>query len=52
MSKLPYLDSKFKSQKKPENSSNQLVKLDVKAFNAVEGLFEDHNGEYTIGKRW
>lgn len=33
-----------------ENNSNSLALLEVEAFNAVEGLFKDENGEFTIHK--
>lgn len=50
MSKLPYLDSEFGNLKESEDNSNQLVKLEIKAFSAVEGLHEDGNGKFTIEK--
>lgn len=31
-----------------ENKSNQLAELEIKAMNAVEGLYEDATGNYTI----
>ena len=31
-----------------ENSSNDLVKLETRAMNALEGLFEDSSGRYTV----
>ncbi|PHS16822.1 MAG: bifunctional diguanylate cyclase/phosphodiesterase [Kangiella sp.] len=48
MRKLPYLDSEFKNLNKSANNSNQLVNLEIKAFNALEGLFKDKYGKYTI----
>ena len=33
-----------------ENNSNDLVNLEVEAFNAMEGRFRDENVEYTINR--
>lgn len=48
MAKLPYLPEEYKKLEKSEFNSNQLVLLEVEAFHAIEGLFKDDDGNYTI----
>jgi serine phosphatase RsbU (regulator of sigma subunit) len=47
-SKLPYSDEERLKLKFAEKKSNALVNIEVEAFNAMEGLFKDEHGEYTI----
>ena len=46
--KLPFLPYEIKKLEDSEFNSNQLVKLEIEAFNAMEGVFKDEKGEYTI----
>jgi len=48
MSKLPFLPSEFELLKQSEANSNNLVRLEVEAFNSMAGLFKDSNGHYLI----
>lgn len=48
MNKLPYTEYEFKKLKTSEDNSNDLVKLEMEAFKAMEGLYKDNNGNYTI----
>ena len=48
MKNLPYLECEFKKLQTSENNSNDLVSLEIEAFNAMIGLFKDSNGKYTI----
>ena len=48
MKKLPYLPYEFEKLEESELNSNELVQLEVEAFNAMDGLFKDSNGDYTI----
>jgi len=48
MRKLPYSEFEFKKLQQAEFNSNDLVNLEVEAFNAVDGLFKDAEGRYTI----
>lgn len=48
MSLLPYTKYEFQKLKEAENNSNNLVHLEIEAFNAMDGLFKDKDGEYTI----
>jgi len=50
MQKLPYLPYEFARLKESEFNSNELVKLEVEAFNAMDGVFKDGNGNYTVRK--
>ena len=51
MNKLPYTPYEFKKLSLSENNSNDLVNLEVEAFNAMVGLFKDENGDFTIKKQ-
>ena len=48
MQALPYSDEERAMLDLSENNSNELVGLEVEAFNAMEGKFRDGQGEYTI----
>lgn len=48
MESLPYLPYEFEKLKQSEDNSNKLVQLEIKAFNAVAGVFQDESGEYTV----
>jgi len=48
MQKLPYTKYEFNRLKISEENSNDLVNLEVEAFNAMNGLFKDSNGRFTI----
>ncbi len=51
MEKLPYTKYEIEKLKESENNSNQLVSIEIEAFNALEGLYKDKDGRYTIKKR-
>lgn len=42
-----FTEEEFNKLLEAENDSNQLVGLEVQAFNLVKGLYPDANGEYT-----
>lgn len=46
--KLPYTEKELAYLTTAENSSNDLVNLEVEAFNAMKGLFKDSHNEFTI----
>lgn len=48
--KLPFTPQELSLLTRSEASSNKLVNLEVEAFNAVNGLFKDANGEFAIQK--
>ena len=48
MKNLPYIKYEFEKLQTSENNSNDLVNLEVEAFNAMVGLFKDSDGKYTI----
>ena len=48
MQKLPYTKYEFNRLKISEENSNDLVNLEVEAFNAMNGLFKDSCGRFTI----
>ncbi|MDF1874741.1 GGDEF domain-containing protein [Sulfurimonas sp. SAG-AH-194-I05] len=48
MTHLPYSKYEQKKLDLAEKNSNLLVGLEVQAFNALEGLFLDANGSYTV----
>jgi len=50
MNALPYAAEEEGKLILAENNSNDLVNLEVEAFNAMEGRFRDDNGEYTIDR--
>ncbi len=45
---LPYSEFEFKKLQQAEFNSNDLVNMEVEAFNALEGLFKDAFGRYSI----
>lgn len=48
MKQLPYIEYELDRLKISENQSNNLVNLEIEAFNAMNGLFKDTKGKYTI----
>jgi len=50
ISKLPYLEWELLALKAAKSNSDQLVKIEIEAFNALEGKFLDENAEYTVQK--
>ncbi len=48
MKALPYIKYEFERLRKAAASSKDLVILEIKAFNAMKGLYKDNSGEYTI----
>jgi len=50
MKNLPYTKYEFEKLQESEKNSNDLVNLEVEAFNAMIGLFKDSNGTYSIKK--
>ncbi|TKF72940.1 methyl-accepting chemotaxis protein [Vibrio kanaloae] len=47
MEDLGFTDSEFKYLQQAQNSSDKLINMEVKAINAVKGLFPDNQGNYT-----
>ena len=50
MNALPYTEEERARLILSEDNSNELVNLEVEAFNAMEGRFKGANGEYTVMK--
>ena len=50
MNRLPYSDFEFSKLKESHSYSDNLVKLEVQAFNAMQGKFLDKDNKYTITK--
>ena len=50
MAKLPYTEEERALLQRSEENSDELVNLEVEAFNAVVGRYPDENGSYTIQK--
>ncbi|WP_373069738.1 response regulator [Sulfurimonas sp.] len=50
MGKLPFSEYELSKLRESEDNSNDLVNLEVQAFNAMEGKFLDQNNKYTILK--
>ena len=48
MNVLPYTAEEISMLMLSEDNSNELVNLEVEAFNAMEGKFKDADGEYTL----
>ena len=48
MKEAEFTETEFTLLKETEDESNQLIKLETKAMNAIAGLFEDSSGRYTI----
>jgi methyl-accepting chemotaxis protein len=48
MKQAGFTDEEFKLMAKSKALSNDLVKLEVKAMNAVKGVFQDASGAYTV----
>jgi len=48
MDRLGFTDDEFAKLQEAEDKSNELVQTDLRAFNAVKGLFPDAKGEYTV----
>ncbi|MFA6145445.1 MAG: PAS domain S-box protein [Sulfuricurvum sp.] len=50
MQMLPYTSNELQLLRKSEKNSNDLVNLEIEAFNALEGNFKDTKNNYTIIK--
>ncbi|RKZ65423.1 MAG: hypothetical protein DRQ48_11635, partial [Gammaproteobacteria bacterium] len=50
MDALPFSEKERAKLALAEANSNELVDMEVEAFNAMEGRFRDNNGEYTVLK--
>jgi len=50
MAKLPYTEEERALLRRAEDNSDELVHLEVEAFNAMVGRFPDANGSYAIQK--
>lgn len=50
MNNLPYTKKEIEYLIQSEENSNNLVNLENEAFKAVEGLYKDKNGKYTVKK--
>ncbi len=50
MNALPYVEEERAKLMLSESNSNELVNLEVEAFNAMEGKFKDARGEYAVTK--
>ncbi|MGD8170767.1 methyl-accepting chemotaxis protein [Vibrio sp. TRT 21S02] len=48
MEELGFSDQEFKLLKEAQANSDALVQMEVKAMNAVKGLFPDNSGNYTV----
>lgn len=48
ISTLPYSKEELRLLTLSENNSNDLVNLEVEAFNAMHGLYKDKQGKYTV----
>lgn len=48
MKEAGFTEAEFAKLKEANDNSNHLVALEVKAMNAVKGLFQDSSGNYTI----
>ena len=48
--KLPFSNDELELLMLSEKNSNDLVNLEVKAFNAMDGKYQDKDGKYTIKK--
>lgn len=51
LKKLGLTEDEFNKLKEAELNSNELVKTEMRAFNAVKGLFEDSSGRFTIKRK-
>ena len=48
MKDLGFTEREFQLLAEAKSNSDQLVNMEVKAMNAVKGIFADHRGEYTV----
>jgi len=48
MERLGFTPAEFAKLQEAEDKSNELVQTDLRAFNAVKGLFPDEAGQYTV----
>lgn len=48
MKEAGFTDAEFSKLKEAQDNSNELVNLEVKAMNAIKGLYPDSSGNYTI----
>lgn len=51
MQKLPYSEFEFKKLKEAKINSDDLVGLEVEAFNAMQGLYKDEDSQYRVHAR-
>jgi len=51
MEQLPFTIDELKLLKLSEFNSNDLVNLEIEAFNAMDGKYKDENNKYTIVKK-
>jgi len=50
MKQLGFTEEEFKKLAAAQANSDNLVNMEVKAMNAVKGIFADENGKYTVKK--
>jgi methyl-accepting chemotaxis protein len=48
MTAAGFTDAEFAKLKEAQDNSNELVNLEVKAMNAIKGLYADPSGNYTV----
>lgn len=48
MKKLDFAKAEFEKLKKAEQNSNDLIRTEMRAFNAIKGFFDDGTGQFTI----
>lgn len=48
---LPYSEFEFKKLQEAKINSDELVSLEVEAFNAMQGLYKDDNSKFTIHEK-
>lgn len=48
MENYGFTETEFSLLKEAQNNSDQLINMEVRAMNAVKGLFPDKNGDYTV----
>jgi len=48
---LPFTKAELAKLRESKQNSDDLTKMEIKAFNAMKGLYQDANGNYTIKKK-
>lgn len=48
LKELPYDAYEYKKLQEAKNNSNELVSLEIEAFNAMVGLYKNENGKYSV----